>query len=152
MNHESDPDAPPRALDLLPILIVALVLAPLAWWLTRSTVTWPVFIGFAVASAGLLGLPMLFWALDHRWTRLTSFVLLGACAGAMPMVAVLASGVLGRLMRGGVSYVERVLSRGAPIPMAGLLTWPEFARAEIQGVIFGAVCAAIYWRLIVRRR
>lgn len=147
MNH--DP-TPPRAIDLLPVLLIASVLTPVAWWVTRSKVTLPVFAAFSIGSAALLGVPLLFWALDHAWARLKSYVLLGATAGAVPMIAVLASGVLGRLMRGGLPYLERVLARGAPIPVAGLMTWPQFAVAELQGIAFGSVCAAIYWRVFVK--
>jgi hypothetical protein len=149
--HDEHEDAePPNALRILPILVIVLAVS----WVSRALggairVDWTTWTMFVLAGAGLLGMPALFWALDHRKTKVWQLALLGAVIGIVPMIAVLASGVLGRFARGGWPYTRMMLERGATIPTYGFLSWPMFVRIEIFAALVGAASAAIYWVVFV---
>jgi hypothetical protein len=144
----ADP-SPPTARDLLPILpTVGLV----AWFVRLfeadpwvSTGTW---VGIAVASAGLIGLPALFWALDHGRRQLTTLIPLGVLAGVLPLVIISGSGMTGLAVRGGLDAVSYALERGAPIPGTGVMPWLMFLRTEVLAATVGAASAAVYWLVV----
>ncbi len=135
----------PTARDIVPIVpIVALV----AWavrlfesdpWI--ATRTW---VAIAVAAAALIGMPALFWALDHGRDRLTILIPLGAIAGVLPLLLISASGAVGLTVRGGLDAVSYALERGAPIPGMGVLPWPAFAGTQTLAAVVGASSAAVY--------
>lgn len=143
---EDDEPRHPGALELLPILpIVALVA-----WSVRSYELYPwvstgAAVGIAVASAALLGLPALFWALDHGYGGLVPLTLLGAIAGVLPLGLVVCSAVAGLMVRVGIERALDVLQRGAPIPGMGTMPWVTFARVEIPAAAIGAISAVVYW-------
>jgi hypothetical protein len=150
-------DPPPGARDLLPILPIAALVA----WLVRVFETDPwvsagTWVGIAVASAGLIGLPALFWALDHGRCRLTTLIPIGVLAGVLPLVIISASGTAGLAVRGGFDVVSNALERGAPIPGMGVMPWLPFLRTELLAAAVGAASAGVYWLMAfswkVRRR
>lgn len=98
----------------------------------------------ASAAAGVLGIPVLYWALDHGRTSARWLGALGAMAAAVFPVALLASGAAGQLMLGGRRYMVRVLRRGAPIPGAGQIHWSTYAELVITVVLIGAACGVLY--------
>jgi hypothetical protein len=151
------PDEPatiaPTPTRLLPLLIIVPVVAAAARWGR------PHYLETGIASAGLtllcavvFGLPALFWALDHARTRFVHLSALGIAAGLLSPVAILAAGILGQFTYGNVSYVQRALSWGAPLPWHGMLPWRQFAGLAAAAAVVGAVSGAVYWLLVVRRR
>jgi hypothetical protein len=104
----------------------------------------------AAAAAALLGLPALFWALDHGRTGLETLATLGALAGAVPLVLALASGALGVGARYGPHVLLAVLRHGAPLPAFGAPSWREFAIDELTSSAIGGASGALYWLLFVR--
>jgi hypothetical protein len=141
---------PPHPFRVLPIVLIV----PAVAWLAREfggaiRVNWTKWTVFVVASAGLMGMPALFWALDTKRTRMWQLAILGATVAVLPMLAVLTSGVLGRLARGGWPYAWLMLEQGAIIPTYGILTWPMFVRIEVYAALIGATSATIYWVLFI---
>ena len=57
--------------------------------------------GFAVASAALIGLPALRWAMEHGRTRVVHLGVIGALAGVVAPLIVLVSGIVGQAAHGG---------------------------------------------------
>jgi hypothetical protein len=145
-------DAPaPRPRQLLPILLIAPYVAFCACWIADDDpVNTVVTVAMAAAAAALLGLPALFWALDHGRTGLGTLATLGALAGAVPLVLALASGALGVGARYGPHVLLAVLRHGAPWPAFGAPSWHEFAIDELTSSAIGAASGALYWLLFVR--
>lgn len=151
------PDEPratvaPTASRLLPVLIIVPVVAAAVrrarpHYLETETAA----AGLALLCAVVFGLPTLFWALDHRRTRVTPLAGLGIAAGLLSPLAVLAAGILGQFTYGNVAYVRRALSWGAPLPWHGMLPWSQFAGLVAASAIVGAVSGAVYWLLVVPR-
>jgi hypothetical protein len=141
---------PARMLPLLVIVpvVVAVIRLGRPHYLETPTTS----IGFAVLCAGVLGLPALFWALDHSRTGLRSLVTLGALAGLLAPLGLLVAGVLGQLQCGGLAYLGRTLDHGATVPWYGMLLWPQFAGLMAASAIAGAASAMVYWLLLVHRR
>ena len=143
----------PAASRILPILvIVPVVVIAIRFSRPHYLETPATSIGFSVLCAGVLGLPALFWALDHARTGPGSLVTLGALAGLLAPLGVLAAGVLGQLQYGGLAYLGRTLDHGATVPWYGMLLWPQFAGRAAASAIAGAASAAVYWLLFVHRR
>jgi len=98
----------------------------------------------ASAVAGVLGIPVLYWALDHGRTNARWLGSLGALAAVVFPLALLVSGTTGQLMLGGRRYMMRVLRRGAPIPGAGQIPWSAYAELVLTVVVIGAACGVVY--------
>jgi hypothetical protein len=140
----------PGARELLPILPIAAAVA----WIARAFVASPwvsttTALMIALAGAGLIGLPALFWTLDHGRRRIVPILLVGAVAGAAPLVLIVLSAVMGLTVRHGVDMVRGVLATGVPFPLVGVMRWPTFARAELQAVLIGVATGAIHWALFL---
>jgi len=143
----------PGALELLPLLPIVFVVA----WVVRSYelypwVSTPTALAISIAGAALLGLPALFWALDHGRRGCATLVCLGALVGVMPLAIIVTSGALGLIFRVGPERTMEILQRGAPIPGMGAMPWMTFARAELPAATIGAISAAIYWLALVVAR
>ena len=146
-----EPERPtPGARDLLPILPIAAGVAWVVRWLEPDpwvgTWTW---VGIAVAGAALIGLPALFWALDHGRSRLWPLASLGAVAGFLPLVVISVSGMVGLLARGGPAPLAYAIERGAPIPGMGVMVWRVFLGTELLAALVGAASACVYWLIFV---
>ena len=106
--------------------------------------------GIGLAAAVVIGMPLLFFALDRNRDGLLTLVVLGAIGGALAPLLLLLSGLIGVLFRSGGDYLRFPLAHGASIPGYGQLAWPKFlglvARAAMIGSMTGALCA------IARRR
>ena len=146
---------PPGALELLPILPIVLVVG----WVVRSYELFPwvsagTALAIAVGGAALIGLPALFWALDHGHRGFIALTLLGTFVGITPLVVIVSSAAFGLLLRVGAERTMETLQRGAPIPGMGVMPWITFARAEIPAAAIGAISAMIYWLLsvVLRKR
>lgn len=142
----------PRPFDVLPIILIVGVVTAASRLVQAPLVGMSASLGLAAASAALMGVPVLFWALDHGRTRLEPLVALGGVTGALPLLLVLASGILGRLRVGGVPWVREVLGRGVPIPFVGLTPWSTFLGHEAGAILIGAASGAIYWIVFVKIR
>jgi hypothetical protein len=146
-------DAPaPRLRQLLPVLLIAPYVALCVCWITNDEL--PVTIAtvvIAAVAAALLGLPALFWALDHGRAGLGTLLALGALAGAVPLLLALVSGALGVGARYGMHALLAVLRDGAPLPAFGAPRWSRFAVSELEGVVIGAASGALYWLVFIRR-
>lgn len=142
----------PTASRLLPLLVIApVVAAAVRWGRPHYLDTWFSAMGLALLSVAVFGWPALFWLLDHGRTRLVVFAGLGAIAGLLSPLAVLATGILGQFMYGDATYVRSVLEWGAPLPWHGTLRWTEFIGLAAASAIAGAVSAVVYWLLFVNR-
>ena len=153
MSDDEGAAAPPGGLQVLPILVIV----PAVAWLAREyggaiRVNWTKWTVFVLASAGLIGIPALYFCLDTKRTKVWQLAALGAVAGVLPMLAVLTSGVGGRLVRGGWPHARMMLEDGAIIPTYGILSWPMFLRIEIYAALIGAVSGAIYWAIFILPR
>jgi len=142
----------PTASRMLPLLVIAPIVAATVRWgrphyLETPTSATALTLLFVV----VFGFPALFWALDHGRTRLADFAGLGAIAGLLSPLAVLAAGILGQFTYGDWSYVRSVLQWGAPLPWHGTLRWSAFAGLAAASAIAGAVSAVVYWLLFVNR-
>jgi hypothetical protein len=150
---EAEDSRPPGAGELLPLLAIVGVVA----WVIRSFEPSPwvstrIGTAISIAGAGLIGLPALFWALDHGHRRLVALLALGVTAGLTPLLLVVLSGAAGLIVRAGPGAAVRILYAGAPIPGMGVMPWRAFARAEAGAAAIGAVSAAIYWMAFLARR
>jgi hypothetical protein len=150
--HQDAAKAPPQpgARELLPILPIVFVVA----WVVRSYELYPwvstqAALAIAMAGATLIGLPALFWALDHGHRGCVPLVVLGTLVGVMPLVMIVSSAALGLTVRAGPERTIEMLQRGAPIPGMGTMPWITFARAEVPAAAIGAISAAIYWLVVV---
>ena len=102
----------------------------------------------AVATAIIVGWPLLFWAYDNGHTSPVSFAIIGAIAGAAPFAGALVSGAAGQyILSTNLDYVIEVLARGASIPYYGMLSWPKFlgfaGTGTAAGVLWGLAARAI---------
>jgi hypothetical protein len=102
----------------------------------------------AVATAIIVGWPLLFWAYDNGHTSLASFAIIGAIAGVAPFAAAVVSGAAGQyILSTNLDYVAEVLARGASIPYYGMLRWPKFlalaGAGTVTGVLWGLASRAI---------
>jgi len=149
LEREED-DRPPRATSILPLLVIVPAAAGLSRWLGGGLlVDWTTWTALVLAGAGVIGMPALFWSLDHRRTRVHQLATVGGIAGMVPLLTALASGILGRFARGGWPYAERMLAHGAPIPTVGLMPWLTFLQCALEGAVIGALSASIYWALYI---
>lgn len=146
-DSASPPDEhrPPRARDLLPLLLIAPAITAPVWWMDRTPIVgfWTALMT-ASAAGGVLGIPVLYWALDHGRTSAHWLGPLGALAAMVFPVALLASGAAGQLLLGGRRYLIRVLRRSAPIPGAGQIPWSAYAELVVTAVVIGAACGVVY--------
>ena len=138
---------------MLPVLvIVPAVAAAIRLGRPHYLETHTTAIGFTFLCALVLGLPALFWALDHGRVQVRFLIALGALAGLMAPAALVVTGVLGLLRYGDLSYVKSVFLWGAPVPWVGTLAWTKFTGLALASLIAGAASGVVYWLLIVDRR
>lgn len=115
--------------------------------------TWELTAVAALVCAVVLGLPALAFVLERGKATPAWMLTLGALAGALPLVLLGLSGIVGLYIRAGDG--ERVawaLGRGMPIPAAGVIYWPRFLRLETQSILLGVCCALMFWLVMVRAR
>jgi hypothetical protein len=147
------PAAGPRPSLALAVVPITLVVTAVARSIDRSAHIQPGLVyGLAAGGAALIGVPLLVWSFDSGRLRAGPLITLGALAGALPLLLVLLSGVLGRFITGGGSldYVRWFLGIGAPVPLVGAVPWAEFAMTEIEALLIGAVSGGLV-RVVVRR-
>jgi len=147
-----DPLSTPEPWRVLPIVAIVPAVAMLFWWADDgSRASAGEMAAFATAGAGLVGVPVLFWSLDHGRTRPGQLAALGACAAVVPLLAALCSGILGRMLFDGWPHASRILEVGAPIPTYGVMPWPTFLLSLLQSTVVGATGTVVYWLIFVRR-
>jgi hypothetical protein len=128
-----------------------------SWAVLRAVTGPPLFssgaaLGFAGASAAMVGLPALAWALDRGRGSLRAMLLAGALAGSLPPFILLAGGVLRLVVMVGVASARQVLSDGAVIPGRGVLSWGWFLGLVGQTALVGVLSGVIVWQLRQRAR
>jgi len=130
------------------LLIAPAVTAPV-WWLDQKPIVgfWTALIA-ASAAGGVLGIPVLYWALDHGRATVRWLAPLGALAASFFPVVLLAGGIAGQARLGGGRYLRAVLRRGAPLPGAGQVFWSTYVELVITTVAIGAVCGVVYALLL----
>jgi hypothetical protein len=111
---------------------------------------WSWGIGIAAAVAGLIGVPCAIWLLERQETRSASFATWGAAAGAVPLLATLVSGMIGRYARGGMAWLTEFMAHSAPIPLIGATPWPVFLQWELRNILIGAISGLMFWAAFVR--
>jgi len=106
--------------------------------------------GLAFASAALVGLPALRWAIEQHRTRLAQLALIGAIAGVVPPLLMLVSGAMGQLAHGGADYARWVFSHGPSLPWYGVMRWSGFCALVAECAATGAVSGALMTPLLRR--
>jgi len=144
---------PPRAGELLPLLVIA----PAIWAFVRlaavtSLVDPWVSLALAAAAGGLFGIPALFWALDHDRATPVVLGLLGAIAGALVPAAFVVSAASGFLARQGLEAARWLLGRHAIFPLVGAVSWTSFVLIDLEAACSGALAGLVSWALVARRR
>jgi hypothetical protein len=115
--------------------------------------SWQLTAAAALVAALVFGLPALAFALERGLARPAWMVSLGAVGGALPLLLLGVSGVIGLYVRsGGWDRVAWAIERGMPLPGAGIIFWPRFIRLEVQAIVLGACCALMVWLVMVRAR
>lgn len=99
--------------------------------------------GLAIASAALVGLPALRWAIEHHRTKIVHLAVIGAVAGVVPPLLMLASGAVGQIGHGGTDYARWVFSHGPSLPWYGVMRWSSFYALVGECAAIGAVSGAI---------
>jgi hypothetical protein len=113
--------------------------------------SWPLTASLAFGWALVLGLPIVAFVLERGRAAPGWILPLGALAGALPLLLLGASGVIGLYLRAGTwERAAWALERGMPIPAAGVIFWPRFFRLELQAVLLGLCCGLVWWLLVVR--
>jgi hypothetical protein len=115
--------------------------------------SWQLTAASALVGALVFGLPALAFTLERGRATPAWMLSLGAIGGALPLLLLGLSGIIGLYVRsGGWDRVSWALERGMPIPAAGVIFWSRFARLEVQSVLLGACCALMFWLVMVRAR
>ncbi len=145
LERAEDRARPPGARQLLPLLLIAPAVAAPIWWIDRTPVVgfWTAMIA-ASAAAGVLGIPVLYWALDHGRATARWLVPLGAFAATLFPIVLLAGGTLNLARLGGRRHFWRLMRRGAPVPVAGQIAWPQFVELALTAVVIGALTGLVY--------
>jgi hypothetical protein len=112
---------------------------------------WRWAVGVTVGVAALMGVPCALWLIERRRHEPVLFIGLGAVVGALPLLAALASGMIGRLARGGTAWLAEYLGQRAPLPLIGATPWPTFLQWELRTILIGAITGVVFWSLIVRK-
>jgi hypothetical protein len=115
--------------------------------------SWELTASAALVCALVFGLPVLAFTLERGYASPLWMLCLGALAGALPLLLLGLSGVVGLRVR--AEDWERAawaLERGMPIPGAGVIYWPRFLRLEAQSVLLGLCCALMFWLVMIRAR
>ena len=99
--------------------------------------------GLSLASAALVGLPALRWAIEHGRTRFVQLAVIGAVAGVVPPLLALVSGVIGQAAHGGTDYARWVFSHGPSLPWYGVMRWSSFAVLVAECAGIGALSGSI---------
>jgi hypothetical protein len=148
-ENRVEPRRPPGARQLLPLLLIAPAVTAPVWWLDRTPLVgfWTAIIA-ASAAGGVLGIPVLYWALDHGRTGARWLAPLGALAASLFPVVLLAGGVAGQARIGSWRYLRRVLRRGAPLPGTGQIPWSTYAELVVMCIVIGAACGIVYALLL----
>ena len=131
------------AVALLTVVPIVAILSLRALGLVPAAGDLWMVAGIALASALLVGLPALRWAMEHERTRLVQLAAIGAVAGVVPPVLMLASGTIGQLAHGGSDYTRWVLSHGPSLPWYGVMRWSSFVALVGECAGIGAVSGSI---------
>lgn len=114
------PEESPSPARALPVIGVVLLLSVLDRWAGGVIVAdWRWAAGVTVCVAALMGVPCALWLIERRRREPALFIGLGAVAGALPLLAALASGMIGRFARGGTAWLAEYLGQRAPLPLIG---------------------------------
>ena len=130
------------ALGLLTAVPIVAILSLRALGLVPAADFWMVAV-VALASAALVGLPAIRWAIEHKRTRLPQLAVIGAVAGVVPPVLMLVSGTIGQFAHGGGDYARWVLSHGPSLPWYGVMRWSSFWQLVWLCGAIGAVSLAM---------
>jgi hypothetical protein len=137
---------------LLTVVPIVAILAMRMFGLAASTDDLLMVAGLAFASALVVGVPALRWAIEHGRTRVLQLALVGAVAGLLPPCLMLVSGAAGQLALGGSDYARWVFSHGPSLPWYGVMRWSGFYALVGACAAIGAVSVALMAGLISRRR
>lgn len=139
------------AVGLLTIVPIVAIVVLRAFGLAPAAADFWMVVGVALASAALVGLPAVRWAIEHERTRLLQLAVIGAVAGVVPPVLMLVSGTIGQLAHGGSDYTRWVLSHGPSLPWYGVMRWSGFGALTAECAATGAVSGALMTTFLRRR-
>ncbi len=115
--------------------------------------SWQLAAAAAIVCALVLGLPALAFTLERGLATPRWMLSLGAVGGALPLLLLGLSGIVGLYVRAGDwDRAAWALERGMPIPAAGVIYWPRFVRLEAQSILLGCCCALMFWLVMIRAR
>jgi hypothetical protein len=115
--------------------------------------SWALTAIAALVCGLVFGLPVLAFTLERGRATPAWMLALGAVAGALPLLLLGVSGLIGLYVRsGGWERVVWALERGVPVPGAGVIFWSRFLRLELQATLLGLGCALMFWLVVVRAR
>jgi len=144
----------PRAIEMLALPLIAAATGALIFGAAGRT--WDaarLAAMAAAASAVLLGWPLVFWALDHGRTSTRDALILGVLLGVLPLVAAVASGLLGWFIKSGeLAYVRGAVGYGAPIPYYGTIPWRTFWWWELLATAVGIGTVWLHFKFVVKSR
>ena len=152
------PAPPPRSPSVIDVVILAAIvggsaLAVRAGGGTVVVGAWEWTFGAALLSALVFGLPALAFTFERGRATSAWLAGLGAIAGALPLLLLGLSGIIGLCVRAGDREPAAwALKRGMPIPAAGVIFWPRFLRLEAQSILLGIACGLMFWLVMVRGR
>ena len=144
----------PRAVEMLSLPLIAAATGALIFG--AAVRTWDAARLAAIAAAAsavLLGWPLVFWALDHGRTSRRDALTLGVLLGVLPLVAAVASGLLGWFIKSGeLAYVRGAVGYGAPIPYYGTIPWRTLGWWELLATAVGIGTVWLHFKFVVKSR
>ncbi|HKW01366.1 MAG TPA: hypothetical protein VJN96_16195 [Vicinamibacterales bacterium] len=131
------------AVGLLTVVPIVAILGLRALGLAHAAGDLWMVAGLALASAALVGLPALRWAIERERTGLVHLAVIGAVVGIVPPVLMLLSGTIGQLSLGGGDYTRWVLSHGPSLPWFGVMRWSSYSVLVGECAGIGAISGSI---------
>ncbi|MEO8070465.1 MAG: hypothetical protein ABI652_03615 [Acidobacteriota bacterium] len=143
----------PGAGEVAALFAIETLVAGGVWWANPAPIAgMAVSLGVAAAGTAIAGLPALFWVLSTERGKWPLALMVGALAGSLSPLLILASGLLGQVSAFPLGVVRRQLLSGAPLPWYGSVSWRQFLVIEAHAALVGTTTALIFWFLLVSRR
>jgi hypothetical protein len=158
VSNHTMPAPPPRSPSAVDVVVLVVIVAGSAVAVrlgggAQVVGSWPLTAGAAFVCALVFGLPALAFALERGRATPAWMLSLGAVGGALPLMLLGLSGIVGLYVRAGQwDRAAWALERGMPIPAAGVIYWSRFLRLETQSILLGCCCALMFWLVMIRAR
>jgi len=152
------PAPPPRSPSAIDVFVLVAIVAGSAVAVrlgggAQVVGSWELTAGAALICALVFGLPALAFCLERGRATPAWMLTLGAVGGALPLLLLGLSGVVGlRVRANDWGRAVWALEQGMPIPAAGVIFWPRFVRLELQAILLGLCCGLMFWLVMIRAR